>query len=67
LSPWGWWVNQIVVDSGTTERVSIQVPKDDLGYYDMDQQQWVLESRTYRILVGPHSGEEVLLEVEIQL
>jgi hypothetical protein len=30
---------KLAIKAGATERVSIQVPKDDRRYYDMDQQQ----------------------------
>jgi beta-glucosidase len=55
------------IKAGGTIRVSIQVLKDDLRYYDTVKQQWVFESGTYRILVGPHSGEDALLNAEIKL
>jgi beta-glucosidase len=58
---------KLEVKAGATADVTIQVPKDDLRYYDIAKQQWVFEPGTYRILAGPHSGEDALLEVEIGL
>ncbi len=56
---------KVEIKSGASRMVSILVAKDDLRYYDMGEDQWVLEPGTYRVMVGPHSGDEVLLETTI--
>jgi beta-glucosidase len=56
---------KVAIKSGESRLVKIQVAKDDLRYYDMGEDQWVLEPGTYRVMVGPHSGDEVLLETTI--
>jgi beta-glucosidase len=58
---------KLEIKAGATARVSIRIPKDDLRYYDVGQQQWVLEPGTYSVLVGPHSGKDALLEADIEL
>jgi len=47
--------------------VMIPVAKDDLRYFNMENNQWELEPGTYRVLVRPHSGEQVLLEAQVSL
>lgn len=58
---------KVSISAGESVIVQITVPKDDLRYYSMDHNQWVLEPGTYRVLVGPHAGMEALLETRINL
>jgi beta-glucosidase len=58
---------KVAIGAGESVAVTIAVAKADLRYYDMEQKQWVLEPGTYRVLVGPHSGEDALLETRVEL
>jgi beta-glucosidase len=58
---------KVEIESGESRIVTISVAKDDLRYYDMQDFQWVLEPGTYRVMVGPHSSEDVLLEKTINI
>lgn len=51
---------------GETEDVVIDIPMDELKYYDADKKEWVLEQTKYVFRVGPSSDEEVLADVEIK-
>ncbi|MBN1877450.1 MAG: glycoside hydrolase family 3 C-terminal domain-containing protein [Anaerolineae bacterium] len=59
--------DKVAVKAGESMTVTIPILKDDLRYYNMEEGQWVLEAGTYRVLVGPHSGEDVLLEARVNL
>lgn len=59
--------DKVAIRRGESRAVMIPVTKDDLRYFNMEKNQWVLEPGTYRILVGPHSGEQVLLEAQVRL
>ncbi|NKY33277.1 beta-glucosidase [Nocardia speluncae] len=51
---------------GVSERVSIDVPRDDLAYWETRIEQWVLEPGTYRIWAGA-SSRDLRAETDIHL
>ena len=58
---------KVSIRAGEIVTVTIAVRKAELRYYHVEEKRWVLEPGIYRILVGPHSGAEALLEAQIRL
>ena len=59
--------DKVAIKMGESRTVMISIAKDDLRYFNMEKSQWDLEPGTYRVMVGPHSGEQVLLEAQVIL
>jgi beta-glucosidase len=47
----------LAVAAGSTERATVRIPNEDLGYYDIAQQRWVVESGEYEVTVGASSRD----------
>ncbi|WP_280435943.1 glycoside hydrolase family 3 C-terminal domain-containing protein [Nocardia carnea] len=54
------------LEPGASEQVSIEVPREDLTYWETRTEQWVLESGTYRIWAGA-SSRDLRAETDIDL
>ncbi len=53
--------------AGETKTVVIDIPEEELKYYNPADRSWVLEKTTYRFLTGPSSDEAVLQAAELAL
>lgn len=58
---------RINLQPGEKKAVSIQIPLDELKYYDEKAKAWVLEKSSYDFLVGPNANPDVLSTVKIAL
>lgn len=47
----------VAIASGTTESVVIEIPADDLAYYDTDLAGWIVEGGDYVVSVGASSRD----------
>ena len=45
------------LEPGQTERVSLEVPAQELAYYDEDASTWVVEPGAYEATVARHSKD----------
>lgn len=52
--------SKVYLQKGESKRVQLQIPVDDLKYYNETTQQWELEKGSYTILVGNASDNTVL-------
>ncbi|WP_100612918.1 glycoside hydrolase family 3 C-terminal domain-containing protein [Confluentibacter lentus] len=57
---------KILVKSGTSEYVTIQLPAKELAYYNVDKKQWMVEPGTYKIKIG-NSSRAIKGEFKIQI
>jgi beta-glucosidase len=51
---------RVHLEPGETKSVSLKVKAEDLAYYDMDSDDWVIEEIEYTAYVGPSSRQEDL-------
>ena len=58
---------KVAIPAGTTAQVKVSIPLDELRYYDAQAKQWRLEPGTYRVMVGPSSAAEELLEASLEI
>ncbi|HQE91172.1 MAG TPA: glycoside hydrolase family 3 C-terminal domain-containing protein [Anaerolineae bacterium] len=58
---------KVAIPAGATAEVKIAIPLDELRYYDAPAKQWKLEPGVYRVLAGPSSDDEELLEARIKI
>ncbi|MDE6310038.1 MAG: fibronectin type III-like domain-contianing protein, partial [Muribaculaceae bacterium] len=49
--------SKVELAPGETEQVSITVKGSDLGYFDADKHQWVVEPGVFEALVGSSSAD----------
>ncbi len=49
--------DKILLDPGETQRVTIEVPHDELRYWDTTSNHWVFENIIYRVDVGASSRD----------
>lgn len=47
----------VAVAAGSTERATVRIPNEDLGYYDTAQERWVVEAGDYEVTVGASSRD----------
>ena len=57
---------KVLVNSGKTEHVNIEVPVKELAYYNVEKSDWEVESGTYTIKIG-NSSRDIKAEVEIDV
>ncbi len=55
---------RVHLDAGEKKDVQIEIPFEELKYYDMETNAWVLEPATYEFLVGPSAAPEQLQTVK---
>jgi len=53
---------RVKLDPGEKKTVSIEIPAQDLAFYDVASTSWVVEPIEYQILAGPSSRESDLLK-----
>ncbi|MFN2284595.1 MAG: beta-glucosidase, partial [Anaerolineae bacterium] len=58
---------RIAIPAGRMTQVKVSIPLDELRYYDVQEKEWRLEPGTYRVMAGPSSDEEGLLETSIEI
>ena len=52
---------RVRLQPGDLEYVSLEVPAQDLGYYDEDASSWVVEPGAYEVIVARNSEDEEAL------
>ena len=57
---------KVLVKSGSTEQVTIQLPVKELAYYNEASKDWVVEPGTYTIKIG-NSSRNILLEASVNV
>jgi beta-glucosidase len=55
---------KVLVKSGTSENVTIQIPAKELAYFDVTKNDWVVEKGTYLLKIG-NSSRNILSEIAI--
>ena len=58
---------KISVKSGEVKQVTVEIPFDELRYYNEKRSQWELEHTEYEFKVGPSSDEQKLQSISIKL
>lgn len=58
---------RVDIKSGQEKSVNIEIPFEELKYYDEETHTWILEDTTYEFLVGPNASEDNLTKVVIRL
>ncbi len=58
---------KVAIPAGATVEVKIEIPREELRYYDAQAKKWCLEAGTYRVMVGPSSADEVLLTRTVEI
>ena len=58
---------KITIKSGEAKKVIIEIPFDELRYYNEKRSQWELEHTEYEFKVGPSSDEQKLQCVSVKL
>jgi beta-glucosidase len=56
---------KVFLKPNQTQKVSIEIPKEDLGWYNPETKMWEIEDIKYKIYVGSSSKEEDLISTEI--
>lgn len=59
--------SRVTLNPGEEKTVSMEIPVDELKYYDEAAGNWVLENTTYRFLVGSNASEENLSDIDANL
>ncbi len=57
---------KVLVKSGTSKKVTIEVPVKELAYYNEDKKQWVVEPGTYSVKIGK-SSRDIPIETSINI
>jgi beta-glucosidase len=57
---------RIPIKAGETRKVTLTVPKEELGYWNEGKQMFVVEPGTVKLLIGA-SSEDIRLEGKIRL
>ncbi len=57
---------KVSVKSGVTESVTIQLPIQELAYYNVDKKQWIVEPGTYKLKMG-NSSRNIVAETSIDI
>lgn len=58
---------KVFVNKGKHENVTLEVPINDLAYYDEKAADWQIEATTYQVYVGASSDNQMLNVFEINL
>jgi beta-glucosidase len=58
---------KVFIRAGETVDVGISISLDELRYYSVEENQWVLESGEYNFMVGPDSSEASCLKSSLEL
>ncbi len=56
---------KVFLNSNQTQKISIEIPKEELGWYNPETKMWEIEDIKYTIYVGSSSKEEDLISTEI--
>jgi beta-glucosidase len=48
---------KVMIKQGATVEVRLEIPVEDLAYYDTKNSKWVVEAGQYKLLAGTSSGE----------
>jgi beta-glucosidase len=57
---------KIFVKSGTSEKVTIQLPLKELAYYNIEKKEWIVETGTYNLKIG-NSSRNILKEISVTI
>ena len=52
---------KVHLEPGESKEVTLTIPNDELRYYDVNTNSWILENAEYVFMAGPCSGEKALL------
>ncbi len=58
---------RVELHKGQEKEITVEVPFEELKYYDEEAQKWILEETEYEFLIGPNSDEKNLNKVWIRL
>lgn len=59
--------SRVKLQVGEEKKVVIEIPFEELKYYDEDSNSWILENTEYNFLVGPSADERVLTVSKLKL
>jgi beta-glucosidase len=59
--------DKVAIPAGTAVEVKINIPLEELRYYDMQEKGWVLEPGSYWIMAGASSDEGSLLKAKVEI
>ncbi|SNR31067.1 glycoside hydrolase family 3 C-terminal domain-containing protein [Lutibacter flavus] len=57
---------KVFVKSGTSEKVTIQLPVKELAYYNIEKKEWIVETGTYNLKIG-NSSRNILKEISVTI
>lgn len=57
---------KVFVKSGSSEMVTMELPVEEMAYYDEAKKEWIVEDGTYILKLG-NSSRDILQEVSIQI
>ncbi|MBT8302827.1 MAG: glycoside hydrolase family 3 C-terminal domain-containing protein [Bacteroidia bacterium] len=57
---------KVLVDSGQSKTVKIEIPVKELAYYNVENSQWEVESGTYEFRIG-NSSRNINAEISVQV
>lgn len=58
---------KVLIKSGASEKVTIQIPAKELAYFDVSKNSWVVEKGTYQLKIGNSSRgikDKITLEIK---
>lgn len=58
---------RVSLDAGEEKKVSIQIPQDELKYYNEEANTWILEQTTYDFMVGSCADSKHLTTISVDL
>ena len=56
---------KVLLNPNQTQRVSIEIPRKDLAWFNPETNKWEIEDIIYRIYMGSSSKEEDLLSSQV--
>lgn len=57
---------KIELGAGEEKRVNIHLDRSSFEHYDIDSKKWIVESGTYKILIGK-SSRDIVLEADVEI
>ncbi|WP_372744117.1 glycoside hydrolase family 3 C-terminal domain-containing protein [Lutibacter sp.] len=57
---------KILVKSGTSEKVTLQIPAKELAYFNVIKNNWIVEKGTYQLKIG-NSSRDIKKEISIKI
>ena len=57
---------RITVNAGVTQKVNLEIPVEDLRYWNEDKNEWDLEEGTIEILLGK-SSQDIVVKLQVEI